>query len=211
MEQNNRSKCELTDFEKIQTLLHFRDAHRQFKENEERQSEQRIRFFLTLSTGTVAVIGLFLRGNILSDSTFTFDPTLTFLVALFILFWYGILTFARVIWDRRAVRRHDMIISNVGKAIAKLNPDLIKEINQQDYEDEENKNWLAKKIKGTLSQFMYVTECLLAVGFVITLGIKYDWPVLYIIAISLILPLIVFVFLFKWSEYIKKGIEGPKN
>jgi len=167
-------------------------------ENEIHQSEQRIRFFLGLVTGTGAIIGF------LSNY---FDPFLIASISLPILFVYGILTYSQLIWSSHVIRNREVTRGLLEELIKESDPILKAKIDDADLRDDSQIPVL-KDIKGTFAQYMYLTEGLLVVGFVFLIGLKYYQNNLWIIIIVAVFGFIInTAIMLIWGNKIKNGIK----
>ena len=185
----------------VHILLNYRDSYLRSKENEERESEQRVKFFLAVVTAALAVIGVILKEGYFLNHRF-----LIAFFSLVILFSYGLLTFARITWRSRANDRLDGMINTLNKSIEALDPFVHQTLTPILKNDSEPKLPFIRDLKGTLAQFIYLTESLLAAAIIWTTGNRYSWP------LWCTWPLLVMVFfvvgwlLYKWSRYIRKQL-----
>ena len=190
--------------EKVQALLRLRELIERSKEIEERQSDQRIRFFLTLCTATAAVIGFFLKGDPLLQNEFHLKIYAA--TAFFILFVYGILTFAQVIWNRRNIEKYNAYIHKLTSTAMRLDSDIKQALQLKDDEADKQKALLARTIKGTLAQFLYVTEALLGLATSLLLADAFNWRpgttgwIVFLTFVFIVIGLVL------WSEYVRRGI-----
>jgi hypothetical protein len=202
MSKKRDKPSDLTPFESAQIHLHFFDLHRKVKDSEEHQSEQRIRFFLTLTTGTVALIAVLQREDFFKNNSY-----LIILASLSILLLYGLLTFARIIWRNRSIDIHDKLMSSSGIMLQKIDPStclygiLTKKMDTEI-------NSIVQRLKGTYAQFIYLAEGLLAAGIVLTIGIhknivSYKY-IVWAVYVFLSIPSLLFV----WSQYVRSGVAN---
>ena len=99
------SESKITPADSIKLHLHYLDHFLRVEQNEEAQSEQRIKFFLTFITGTIAIISIFFNSvnNNLINNVSYFEILVVFLSFAFLL---GLFVFARVIWSDRKIKQH---------------------------------------------------------------------------------------------------------
>jgi hypothetical protein len=204
MAKTNPHRLASSVVDNTEIFLRLRELTERSKEVEERQSDQRIRFFLTLSTATVAIIGFFLRDDISTNRES--EIGVVSFIAFTILFLYGILTFAQIIWNRRAIARYDVIIWNLTKRAEELMPRIHV---HNDYESDNEKLWIVKSLKGTLAQFMYFTEAVLGSASLLMLGIALKWHWCTIICLGSSAFALIIIILLLWSEYVRRGIIEP--
>lgn len=181
----------------LQIYIHFRDSLLHLKETEERQSEQRIVFFFALATLVFGLLTFLARESSVSNSL-----DLVTIISLFVLFLFGLLTFARVIWRSRNVDRIEHVINNLNKAIEALDPQVRETLKPFD----DSKFPIHPKIeplKGTLAQFLYLSEFLLAGAFVylVVRHLQCSVPWSLVLAFSIATPIVLG--LFKWSQHVR--------
>jgi len=205
MKSKQYTKSKISPSESAKIHMHFLDMHTNNIESEERQSEQRIKFFLTLTTGTIALIAIFRREGFFPNDLFWI--TLASLCTLFI---YGLLTFARIIWRNRNIDRLNKLKSVSGELLEKLDPSVNEYAKCLSKMEGESKT-SPYDIKGTFAQFMYFTEGLLAAGIILTIGIHCNWGLLKNIIMTIYVLLTIPVILFKWSQKIRKVWENTND
>jgi hypothetical protein len=195
-----------SNIDKLTFYREYRDSFIHTKEIEVRQSEQRIRFFLALVTGIIAFIGI-----IIKDNSNYFDPLLVALISLPILFVYGILTFSQTIWSSHVIHNLDITIGLLSDLIKELDPTFKDRIEHADLRDD-SRMIVLKDIKGTLAQYMYLTEGLLVAGFFFLLGFKY-YPnmICQLSIVAFIAFSITVLVMLIWGTLIKNGIRGNRN
>ncbi|MGD1046861.1 MAG: hypothetical protein ABR936_16255 [Bacteroidota bacterium] len=191
-------KRTLSNHNIAQILLHYRDACLHNKESEEHQSEQRMKFFLGLVTATLALLSFLYK-----EKYFPAYQDIITIVSLFILFLFGLLTFSKIIWRSREIDKNNQTISDLDKSIISLDSYIEKGIMEAGKKVKEPSVFFLRAVKGTLAQFMYLTECLLASGIVLTAGIKWCFTNYLLVAIPVI-AIIVFILMYSWSQYIRK-------
>lgn len=198
MNQKPRKTTSLRPSERAEVYLHYLDLSFRSKEQEERQSEQRIKFFVTLATATVAIIGYFLREKPESGVLLLMTA-----VSLSILFLFGLITFARIIWRGQTIDQLNGLIKTVSDALKTLHPQFPAQLTSQRLE--EPKNALLKKLKGTLAQYLYLTQGLLIAGLTVTIGVWLGSQAVYIAVIAILLAIFVVFLMFKWSQQIRSA------
>ena len=197
-----------SNFEKLNFHREFRDSFIHSKENEIRQSEQRIRFFLALVTGTLAVLGIIFNNESLSTNI-----TLIAEITLPILFFYGILTFSQIIWSSHVITNIDTTIGILNRLIKDLDNNLKEKIDSA-LRYEAHIIIILKHIKGTFAQYMYLTEGLLVAGFVFLIGFDQNSDTnskLIISSIAVRALLITVALLYIWSNRVKNGVSRKKQ
>ena len=140
----------------VQILLHYRDTFLHDADYQERESEQRMKFFLGLVTAMFALFGALFETKLFSDHWYAI-----ILISLFVVQAYGFLTFARIVArTRRSDKLHDSF-NVVDKYIVELDPSFkdtlgipLASINLP--------RPVINALSGTLAQFMYLTHALLA-------------------------------------------------
>ncbi|MBI3006664.1 MAG: hypothetical protein HYY49_14810 [Ignavibacteriales bacterium] len=199
MNRRKRTSNNASIHEAVETRLRLRELLERAKESEERHSEQRIRYFLTLLTAILGGMGFLLKEGISKSDSFVAATASAF--ALLILFGYGLLTFARIIWSRRTTDRFDSIISSVTCSIRNLDTELYLELFRG---KAKTQSGITNKVKGTLAQFMYLTQGLLAAAIVTSLGTAFEISIVYIGILDWAVFSLVVLLLFAWSEHIRR-------
>ena len=195
-------------FEKLNFYREFRDSYLHMKENEVRQSEQRIRFYLALVTGTLAVLGIIFNNESLSPNIKEIA-----LIALPILFVYGLLTFSQIIWSSHVIKNIDITIGTLNRLIKDLDNKLKEKIDSA-LRYEAHIIIILKHIKGTFAQYMYLTEGLLVAGFIFLIGFDQNSDTnskLIISSIAVRAFLITVALLYIWGNRVKNGISRKKQ
>jgi hypothetical protein len=191
----------LSIFEKSQIYAQYRDYFVRSKEIEERQSEQRIRFFLTLVTGIAAFLGILLRENLSLHNLLVIS-----MASSIILFLFGIFTFTRIIWSVSIIDGDIKSISAMNNLINKFDPSIMQSF--KDIDVRETVNIIVfKHIKGTYAQYMYLTDGLLGAGIVFIYGAVKPLPFSYTVIIAIEIFILVFFVLFMWSLIVRRGAK----
>jgi hypothetical protein len=198
--------AKISDLEKLIFYRELRDSNIRTKDIEVRQTEQRIRFFISFVTAIIAFIGILDKVNQNS-----IDPFILTLIVLPILIVYGILTFSQIIWSSHVIHNLDVAIGRLNDLLRELDPNLKKGISQLDLRDD-SKISVLRNVKGTFAQYMYLTEGLLVAGFILLLGLKCNTISLYKICFIALGSFInTGILMFVWSNHIKKGTKMDIN
>jgi hypothetical protein len=174
-----------SSYSELNYYLNSYDLLTKTKESEVKQSEQRLRFFLALVTGTVAFIGIFIREN----PSFL-DAYWVTIISISILSLYGGLTFSRLIWSSQVIHDLDVSIGIIQDLIKERNPVLKEKLDNAKL-DSYSKTSFFNYIKGTYAQYMYLTEGLLIGGLVF---IIIHQQVKFQLCIDIIIAFIAFIF-----------------
>ncbi len=200
-EQKTNTK-ELTNFERAQVLLHLLDENLKRKASEEQQSEQRLRFFLTITTAIGGMFAILYQ----KDCSFFENHSYVTLLLLAIVFSYGLLTFSRIIWRNHEMVQLDSVISFQHKAIDNLDEGF-RELQQLYKWDRRKRCYLIQHLNGSFTQFLYVTEGLLAGAFVYVLSLTLGfWPWL-VWTLTCIIPIFVVLSLCLWANDVRNLSE----
>jgi phosphatidylserine synthase len=192
-------KRTLSNYNIAQIFLHYRDTCLHAKENEEHQSEQRMKFFLGLVTVTLALLSFLYK-----EKYFPYYQDIITLVSLFILFLYGLLTFSRIIWRSRENDRTDKVIQVLNESIESLDSYVGEKLRLAGKHINEPSVTLIRLVKGTLAQFMYLTEGLLVSGITFAVGVKCHLSDTVNWILSVFALLIVVILMFIWSQYVRR-------
>ena len=202
MKGKQTKSIEFSHLEKAQIYLRFIDLQTRSKENEELQSEQRIKFFLTLVTTTVGLMAVIYREGLFNSHVSWFVPS-----ALLILFAYGLLTLSRIIWRSRAIDHHDRSLVALHLSIEKLDPSMAETL-RGGIRTYPKRSWLFEKLNGSLAQFTYVTEALLLWGIVFISTTNFAWPWYCIYGTSTLSSIVIVYILYRWSQAVRNPLKG---
>lgn len=203
-EEQNGSKIHSSESVKIH--LHYLDHFFRVEQNEELQSEQRIKFFLTLTTGIIAFLVVLFKFNINDDIPFKIIA-----VFLLVLFLLGLFVFARVIWSDRKIKQQRQLWSISYEAIKIIDPSVVRYKERQNEMDDQKIFSPLRKFKGTLTQIVWFIEGILIASFMFVLGIILDYQLTSRIILTCITLVCVLIVLWRWAKYIKKGISKNEN
>jgi hypothetical protein len=201
MSKNKPSIPNESHFEESQIYLRRLESVIRSKETEEHQSEQRIRFFLSLITGIAAFIGILLREKINSDNILLIS-----IISSSILFLFGILTFSRIIWSVSIIDDLQKGIAALDKLIFKLNPSIKQSLIKEGIRGSINLKLLSH-LKGTYAQYMYLIQCLLCAGIIFLFGALKNVPLYLSIHFAVLIVLQVFWFFLIWSIRVRTIIK----
>jgi len=199
--EHDHSKIEQSESVKIH--LHYLDHFFRIEQNEELQSEQRIKFFLALATGIIALLSVL--KPISSNDKISLEILAIF---LFVLFLLGLFVFANVIWSNRKIRQHRELWAISYEVIKNIDPSVVRYKERLEKMDDENIILLFRIFKGTMTQIMWIIEGLLIAAFTFVLGSIINCQLVCRILMTLITLTFVLIILLCWARYIKKGITN---
>ncbi|MBI5020526.1 MAG: hypothetical protein HZB59_03740 [Ignavibacteriales bacterium] len=189
------------DSDGIQLAMKLLDLVIRRIEQHETQSEQRVKLFLTLGSGSIAFLTIFARFGGQPD-TINFWTTL---VVLFVLLIFGLETMHSLIWQIIYVRSNSKLDSILRATLAKQ----YQFVSTYNYIIDESENLRSKptgwrrRIRGSLTEFMYIANSLIVSGIVIMffwgIGVLYSFIVC---GITFIMFTIVQYFYSKWMKNI---------
>lgn len=192
--------------ERVKIHLFYLDFFFRIEQNEEIQSEKRIKFFLVLVTGIIAILAMLIKFNI--DNEILFKILAIFLSVLFL---FGLLVFASVIWSDRKIKQHRQLWTISTEVIKTIDPSVV--IYEERLKEMDDNRIYSKiqKIKGTQTQIMLFIEVILFEASMFVLGIIFNPQLTYRILLLIIPVVFVYIVLRSWAHYIKEGIEKNKN
>lgn len=200
------SESKITPADSIKLHLHYLDHFLRVEQNEEAQSEQRIKFFLTFITGTIAIISIFFNSvnNNLINNVSYFEILVVFLSFAFLL---GLFVFARVIWSDRKIKQHRKLWDESYNVIKDIDPSVICYQNKlQKIND--NKIWKPLRIfKGTLIQIIWFTEGFILALLLFVLSIMFQCQLICRIFLITVPTAFILLLLRLWASYIKQGVD----
>jgi hypothetical protein len=203
MSLQKQKDSKLGPSESVKIHLHYLDHFFRIEQNEELQSEQRIKFFLSLATGSIAIFSVLNKPSLQDDNSLK-----AFSALLFFLFLIGLFVFARVIWSDRKIKQHRELWTVSYDVIKAVDPSIARYRKRMDEMDDQNKFLTFRIFKGTLTQIIWFTEGVLIALFMFVLGTIQQCQPSCRIMLSLITGAVVLLLLFFWARYIKKGITS---
>ena len=203
-DKQNNSKIDPS--ERVKIHLHYLDHFFRIEQNEELQSEQRIKFFLVLAAGIIAILSMFIKLNFITK-----DSLIILAVILFVLFLLGLFVFARVIWSDRKIKQMRQLWTISTEEIKIIDPSVVRYRERLDEMDDQKIIWPLRIFKGTLTQIMWFVEGVLIAALMFFLGIILDCQLACRIILSFITTVLVLIVLSYWANYIKKGITKNEN
>jgi len=203
LEEHTNSK--LAPSESVEIHLHYLDHFFRIEQNEELQSEQRIKFFLALATGIIALLSVLKPIN--ANDRISLEILAVF---LFVLFLIGLFVFANVIWSNRKIRQHRELWAISYEMIKNIDPSVVRYKERQEEMSNQNICLPFRIFKGTLTQIMWIIEGILIAVFIFVLGTLIDCQLVCKIIIALITFTFVLIGLHLWAQYIKQGIRKEK-
>lgn len=202
MRPDKQNDSKIDSSESVKIHLHYLDHFFRIEQNEELQSEQKIKFFLALATGIMAL----LSGLMYEEISF-----IILAVFLFVLFLLGLFIFASVIWSDRKIKQHRQLWTISYEAIKTIDPSVVRYRERLNEMDDQKIFSLLRKSKGTLTQIMWFIEGVLFAALMFALGIILDLQLTDRIILSIIPVIFVLIVLRFWAKYIKKGITKNGN
>ena len=201
MKQTTDSNIVFTTFEKSQIYLRFIDLQTRSKENEELQSEHRIRFFLTLVTAVIGLSTFIYRDGIITTKYPWLAPSV-----LFILFLYGLLTLSRVIWRSRTIDHLNRSIKALHISIEQLDLSISNTL-RAGIRDYPRKGWIFEHLNGSFAQFTYATEMLLIWACALLTLTNLGCPNYAAYGASSLFAIAIGYFLYRWSKTIRNSFN----
>jgi hypothetical protein len=178
-------------------------------QNEERQAEQRIQFFLMLAVGSISLIALFEKWEVFKDGRFSYAVITT----LSILFLYGLHTLNRINWRTIYINSSHSRMKSAFQALAKTNPHFKIAVSSIDKIDD--KSNFRRKVRGSPAEFMYLTNALILTGIVLSLGIQHCWSqaLLFLACGSTIVAtlFVLYQYSLRFRNTIIKQMESPRT
>lgn len=206
MTPDKQNDSKIDSSERVKIHLHYLDHFFRIEQNEELQSEQRIKFFLVLAAGIIAILSMFIKLNIITK-----DLLIILAVILFVLFLLGLFVFARVIWSDRKIKQMRQLWTISTEEIKTIDPSVVRYRERLDEMDDKRIIWPLRIFKGTLTQIMWFVEGILVASLMFFLGIILDCQLTCRIILSFITTVLVLIVLLYWANYIKKGITKNEN
>jgi hypothetical protein len=185
------------------------DVFERAVQNEERSAEQQVKFFISLVTGIVAVIAVLQRLE-----GFTTDQLFWIVeISLFVLFSFGILTVSRINWRSINSDKFAPLIRQAHESIQTLDPSFDSYLEKWDAmcANEIEGNWFARRIRGSMGQFMILAEAFIATGFLLNLGLRLQMNSVFLILANVSMFVLVLVSLSLWSKYVRNIIHKGNN
>jgi len=205
MEGQNQPLKQITPSDSIQIHLHYLDHFMRVEENEELQSERRVKFFLALAIGTISLI------SVLSEYKLDDKKLLiVLLVAIILLSLLGSFVLASVIWSDRKIKQHRELWDLSYNNIKSIDPSVECYYSRLYQMDDSRILSPLGNFKGTLTQIIIFTESLLNAGIVIILSIYLKCELLNSIIVSIIIFFLSLFTLIAYAFYIKSGIKLKK-
>jgi hypothetical protein len=200
-------KNELKPNEIVNLHLHYLDHFFRVEQNEGIQSEQRIKFFLTLTAGVIALLSAFSKFNPSAEK----ESLIILAVFLLFSFLLGLFVFASIIWSDRKIKQHRKLWNESYEVIKNIDPSVVRYKKVLKEMDDKRICKPLQICKGTLTQIIWFVEGILVLFSVFVLGITTNSKLVSNIILSSVITSIVLLLLWWWASYVKKGIEKNKN
>lgn len=191
-----KKQVKLESSESVKIHLHYLDHFFRVEQNEELQSEQRIKFFLSLTTIIIAFLSLYKNDSLVILAFF-----------LFVLFILGLLVFARVIWSDRKIKKHQELWRISYEAIKNIDPSVVLYDKRLEEMNDEKILLPFRIIKGTLTQIMWFAEGILVGAFMFVVGTIINLKLSYKLMLSGLTTIFILSVLGIWIVIIKRGIS----
>jgi hypothetical protein len=136
-------------------------------EQHEAQSEQRVRLFLTLGSGSIAILTILSRFGALPDPISYW----TTIIVLLILLIFGFETVHSLNWQQIYVRSNSKLDSSLRATLANQYQFAAKysAIIEDAERLRDQPTWWRRRIRGSLPEFMYIANGLIASGIIMTI------------------------------------------
>ena len=200
MDDEVKNENALGPAERIKIQLQYIDHFFGNEQDEKLQSEQRIKYFLTLAAGIIALLSII---NHDSNNNISYGIFAVFLSFLFLL---GLFIFASIIWSDRNIKRYRELWTEVQKTVKSIDPSLEAIEKRSGEMGDEGIVFPFNKFNGTLTQIIWFTEGSLVFALTFTLGKILCFKATLIIILSIFVTIVVCALLLWWASYIKKGI-----
>lgn len=157
----------------VELILRMIDGIHHRGERLESQDEQRVKLFLTLVSGSLALLAIAVQFGRLGVSDWPLVATglLLFLIA------YGFETLHSINWSRISIRENQAIEGFLLRRLASVNDVAagIAEIQAEAEGFKKHAGLFRNTVRGNLVEFMYLTNGLLVTGMVLTLAKTNNW------------------------------------
>ena len=198
MKSRQSPKPSLSSFEQAQIYLHLLEQRMRKQESEEKQSEQRVIFFLGIASVLAGFFTLlFQKGVSINEHGYAIS------LSLLVLSIYGWLTFPRVIWRNQAVELLDLEIHDLLDSIEALDPSVALYLNRSWHRDKKKRCWLIQHLNGSFTQYLYFSEALITGIFAYVLSVTLSLPLSWVIIIPVLVSLSVPIALYMWSQTVR--------
>ena len=153
----------------IDRLLHLMEQAGRGVEIHNAQQESWVKLFLAVVSGAIAIAAIAFRSDVGSD-TLTSNPW-TLPVSLGLLLIYGLVTLHSMSWRERYKATQHAHGRLLQRHIAGLQPELGKVFDDLDALEErlQRGGWFRKTIRGSVREFVYLTNFLLAFALFMTI------------------------------------------
>jgi hypothetical protein len=174
---------ELGSKDLLTLLIHRAEALARDSADEERQSEQRIKFFMSIAGGAIGLVGLFLRDDFLKVILLNGDKGIPIIIGtLLVLLFFGLQTLNRLNWRTIFMTKyHDewLDVMNRYSAISSEMSSHMKKFEDINAKIEQY-NWHGLKPRGSPCEFMYLANAILFTGIFLLFGRYICWGVLHV-------------------------------
>ncbi len=175
---------------------------------EDLECEQRVRFFLLIASGAIAILSIANR----ESSWFQSEWPTVFLAVLTILLAFGMTTLHFLNW-RVVHRRERWLIHQRAEAVLKDCSPLIRKCHEISDAIERKKNdgsgpW-RRTLRGSLAELMYLANSLLSAAIAYLICYKAGGPQICIILVSAMAFILVGVFQYAYCKWMRNII--PEN
>jgi hypothetical protein len=176
---------ELDQKDLLAFLIHRADALARDTADEERQSEERIKFFMSIAGGAIGLVGLFLRNEWFGSGDKWFPIVLGTLIVLLL---FGLQTLNRLNWRYIHRTKSHRLWLNIMDVCCTFFPQIHSHMKMHKlYENRFNTlPFIPRKLRGSPAEFMYLANGLIIAGLWLSFGIRYSWEPYTMIQVSLL-------------------------
>jgi hypothetical protein len=163
-----------TQEKEVQLIIRMLDGIHHRGELLESRDEQRVKLFLTLVSGSLALLTIAIQFGKLGFV----DWSLVSTVLLFVLLTYGFESLHSLNWSRISIRENQAVEGYLLRRLASANDvaAAIAEIQATAEGFRLHAGWYRDTVRGNHVEFMYLTNGLLMSGALFSLGYSLDWP-----------------------------------
>lgn len=210
MSTNKEINGNLSNTDRVNIHLHYLDHFLRVEQNEELQSEKIIKFFIGLVTAISAIFTFFLQSPIyISDVKV--EQHCILIIGLSLLFIFGVIVFARVIWSDRKIKKHQELWTISYEQIKKIEPSIQCYRDKLDTMDDYKFRYLFRAIKGTLPQVLLVIESLFFALIIFLLSKCFNYPEFSRYFLSCLAFCFMGVLLLWWYGHLKSDLDTKEH
>jgi protein-S-isoprenylcysteine O-methyltransferase Ste14 len=203
----------LSNADRVKIHLHYLDHFFRVEQNEELQSEKIIKFFIGLVTVISAIFTFFLKSPI-NNSDVKVELHCILIIGLSLLFIFGVIVFARVIWSDRKIKKHQELWTISYEQIKKIEHSIQCYRDKLDIMDDYKFKYPFRAIKGTLPQIMMIIDSIIAFLLMYVISSMLNCSIICSLLISFPTSVLVFIMFWGWYQHLKSDLvkkESEKN